>query len=80
MDVYYGPYAKRHLRARMSDSRSEIQIDSRETVQTAQGNAEVDVQELFSLSPDGSTIQWHVTRSTRVSGPPLAYTFSRVTQ
>ena len=80
MGVYYGPSAKRHVRARMSDSRGELQIDSRETVQTAQGSVEVDVQEIFTPSPDGSTIQWHVTRSTRMSGPPLTYTFSRVTQ
>ena len=80
MGIYYGPHTKRQVKARMSESRGALQIDSRETVQTAQGSVEVDVREIFTPSPDGSTIQWHVTRSTRLSGPPLAYTFSRVTQ
>lgn len=80
MGVYYGPDAKRYVQARMSDSPNELQVSSRETVQTAQGAVELRVQESYVLSPDGSTVQWKETRSTRASGPPLTYVFSRVAQ
>lgn len=80
MGVYYGPGTKRYVQARMSDSTNELQVGSRETVQTAQGAVELRVQETYALSPDGSTVQWKETRSTRASGPPLTYIFSRVAQ
>ena len=80
LGIYYGPHTQRRVRARMIDSRDELQVDSHETVQTAQGSAEVDSQETFVISPDGSTMQWQVTRSTRTSGPPLNFTFARVTK
>ncbi len=80
MGIYYGPNAKRHVQARMNDARNELLVDSRETLQTAQGTIEVNVKETFALLPDGSTAQWKETRSTRTSGPPLTCTFSRVAQ
>ena len=80
MGVYYGPTTKRYVQARMSDPANKLQVDSRETVQTAQGAVEVRVKETYTLTSDGSTIQWNETRSTRTSGPPLPYTFSRIAQ
>jgi hypothetical protein len=80
MGIYYGPQTIRHVVARMNDSRTELHIDCREPVQTAQGTAEVVVKEVFTLGPDGSTVQWSETRSTRRSGPPLNYTFARITE
>ena len=79
MGIYYGPHAERRVRARMNDSRDTLLIVSRDIVQTAQGSAEVDARDTFTLSADASTLQWHATRSTRTSGPPLVITFSRVT-
>jgi hypothetical protein len=63
----------------MNSAHNELQIDGRETLQTAQGVTVVDVKEIFALSSDGSTVQWSETRSTR-SGPPLTYTFARITE
>ena len=77
MGIYYGPDTKRYVLARMNDTHNELHIDTRETLQTAQGATEVDVKEIFALSSDGSAVQWSETRSTR-SGPPLTYTFARM--
>lgn len=80
MGIYYGPNTKRHVTARMNDSRNELQIHARETVQTAQGAIEVDVKETYTLSADASSLQLNEIRSTRNAGPPLTYTFARVIQ
>jgi hypothetical protein len=80
MGIYYGPQTLRHVVAQMNESRTELHIDSRKAVQTAQGTAEVVVKEVFTLGPDGSTVQWSETRSTRRSGPPLNYTLARITE
>ena len=80
MGIYYGPETKRHVLARMSDSNNELHIDTRETLQTAQGETDVEVKETYALASDGSTVQLSENRSTRRSGPPLTYTFARATQ
>jgi hypothetical protein len=80
MGIYYGPVTKRHALARMSDSNNALHIDTRETLETAQGKTEVEVKETYALASDGSTIQWSENRSTRRSGPPLTYTFARARQ
>ncbi len=80
MGIYYGPETKRHVQARMSDSHNELHIDTRETLETAQGGTTVDVKETYALAPDGLTVQLSENRSTRQSGPPLTYTFARATQ
>ena len=80
MGIYYGPETKRHVLARMSDSKNELHVDTRETLQTAQGETDVDVKETYALASDGSTVQLSENRSTRRSGPPLTYTFVRATQ
>ena len=80
MGVYYGPNTKRRVTARMNDSRNGLQVDTRETLQTAQGAIEVTVKDVYTLAPDGSSLQLSQTRSTRTSGPPLTYTFARVIQ
>ena len=80
MGIYYGPETKRHVLARMSDSNNELHIDSRATLQTAQGETDVEVKETYALASDGSTVQLSENRSTRTSGPPLTYTFARTTQ
>lgn len=80
MGIYYGPETKRHVLARMSDSNNDLHIDSRATLQTAQGETDVEVKETYALASDGSTVQLSENRSTRRSGPPLTYTFARTTQ
>jgi hypothetical protein len=80
MGIYYGPHAQRHVLAQLNESHNELYIDSHETLETAQGETEVDAKNAFTLSPDGLTMQWNETRSTRMSGPPMTYTFVRVTQ
>ncbi len=80
MGVYYGPNTKRRVSARTNDSRNGLQVDARETLQTAQGAIEVAVKEIYTLAPDGSSLILTETRSTRTSGPPLTYTFARVIQ
>jgi len=80
MALYYGPGAQRQVLARVSDPGNEIQVESRDTLETAQGRVPVDVQDTFTLSPDGVTMEWRQTRSTRLSGPPLVYSFARVTR
>lgn len=80
MGIYYGPGTKRYVQANTNSSRTELNIKAREMLQTAQGAMESNVRESFILSPDGSTLQWSVLRSTRKSGPPLTYTFVRIAQ
>lgn len=80
MGIYYGPETLRHVLARMSESNNELHITTRETLQTAQGETEVEVKETYALAPDGSTVHLSESRSTRMSGPPLAYAFARATQ
>jgi hypothetical protein len=80
MGLYYGPETKRHVLGRINESQSELHIDTRETLETAQGETEVEVKETYTLASDGSSVQLSENRSTRRSGPPLAYTFSRATQ
>ncbi len=80
MGIYYGPKSERHVLARISDSGNLLQMETREMLQTAQGETEVEVKETFALSSDGSRIQWSESRSTRKAGPPLVYTFERMTR
>lgn len=80
MGIYYGPDTKRHVVARMNDSHNELHIDMRETLETAQGETDVEVKETYALVSDGSTVQLSENRSTRRSGPPLTYTFARAAQ
>ncbi len=80
MGIYYGPETKRHVLARINDSRNELHIDTREPLETAQGETGVEVKETYTLASDGSSIQLTENRSTRRSGPPLTYTFARAAQ
>jgi hypothetical protein len=80
MGVYYGPGTQRYVKASANSSRTELVFAERELLQTAQGAIESNVTETFTLSPDGSTLQWSAVRSTRKSGPPLTYTFVRIAQ
>lgn len=80
MGIYYGPNTKRHVVARMNDARSGLNVDMRETLQTAQGAIEVNVSDVYALASDGSSLQLSEARSTRTSGPPLTYMFARVIQ
>jgi hypothetical protein len=79
MGIYYGSVTKRRVMARMSDANNELHIDMRETLETAQGETDVEVKETYTLLSDGSTVQLSENRSTRRSGPPLTYTFARAT-
>ena len=80
MGVYYGPNTTRRALATMNDAHNELRVDIRETLQTAQGAIEAEVKNTYALSPEGSSMQWSETRSTRESGPPLSYTFTRMTE
>jgi hypothetical protein len=80
MGIYYGPGTERRARARINPSGSELQLNEREILQTAQGTIESEVNVTLTLVADGSTLQWSATRSTRTSGPPLTYTFTRIAQ
>jgi hypothetical protein len=80
MGIYYGTETQRHVVARMDDPNNELHIDARETLETAQGKTDVEVKETYSLVSDGSALQLSENRSTRRSGPPLIYTFARVTR
>lgn len=77
MGIYYGPGSQRHVHARLSDSSNELRVDTRETLETSQGEAAVEVKETYALVSGGSEIQLSENRSTRMSGPPLTYTFTR---
>ncbi len=80
MGIYYGSRSERHVRARMVEPGIALHIETHESLQTAQGETEVDSRETFTLSTDGSTMQWDEIRSTRKDGPPLMRTFTRMTQ
>ncbi len=80
MGIYYGPNTKRRVMARMNDARTGLNVDMRETLQTAQGAVEVNVSDVYTLASDGSSLRMSEARSTRTSGPPLTYTFARVIQ
>ena len=80
MGIYYGPGTQRHVLARMSDDTNELDVDTRETLQTAQGETDVEVHATYTPAPDGSTVRLREHRSTRMSGPELTYTFARAAQ
>jgi hypothetical protein len=80
MGIYYGPGTQRHVQASANSSFTELHFAEHEMLQTAQGAIESNITETFTLSPDGSTLQWSEVRSTRKSGPPLTYTFVRIAQ
>jgi hypothetical protein len=77
MGVYYGPASVRHVTARWNADRSELNLESRETLETSQGEVEATSRRTFSSSSDGSTLTVTETRSTRSSGSPIKYVFAR---
>jgi hypothetical protein len=79
MGIYYGSVTTRRAMARMRDSNNELHINTHETLETSQGETDVEVKETYALVSDGSTMQLSENRSTRRSGPPLTYTFARAT-
>ena len=79
MGVYYGPGMIRQVMARMNDAHNELLVESRETLQTGQGTIDVQMNESFTLSSDGSTIRWSEARSTR-AGAPRIYELVRMTE
>jgi len=68
----------RLVRARWEEGGKVLYLQSRETVQTSQGDAPVIIERRFHISEDGTTMALTEARSTRTAGSPLVYDFSRV--
>ena len=72
-----GALSMRLVRVRWEGEGKVLYVQSRLTVETSQGDAPVIIERRFHISEDGSTMALTEARSTRTSGNPLIYDFSR---
>jgi hypothetical protein len=79
MGVYYGSSSVRYVRARWNADGDELSVDTREVLETSQGEVDITIRQTFS-SPDASTLTLTEARSTRVSASPMRYVFVRQTE
>jgi hypothetical protein len=73
--VYGADGSKRTVVASSTDSTLSLTIT--ETLPTAQDGAAVKITQKYAVSADNATLTMDETRSSRESGPPLHYVFSR---
>jgi hypothetical protein len=78
MGARVGLESTRFVRARWEEDGRVLYFESRVTLETSQGDTPVIIESRFHLSPDGSSMALTEVRSTRTSGNPLVYDFSRV--
>jgi hypothetical protein len=77
MGARVGALSMRVVRARWEGEGKVLYLQSRVTVETSQGDAPVIIERRFHISEDGSSMALTEARSTRTSGTPLVYDFSR---
>jgi hypothetical protein len=77
MGARVGALSMRLVRARWEEDGKVLYVQSRLTIETSQGDAPVIIERRFHISEDGSTMALTESRSTRTSGTPLIYDFSR---
>jgi hypothetical protein len=78
MGARVGALSMRVVRARWEGGGKVLYLQSRVTVETSQGDAPVIIERRFHISEDGSSMALTEARSTRTSGTPLVYDFSRL--
>jgi hypothetical protein len=77
LGVYVSPNTERQIVAKWQEGGKVLWLESRYTVETSQGEREIQIDRTLRLSKDGKTLTLTEKRSTRQSGPPLVFVFTK---
>lgn len=78
LGVFVTPNSKKAVVANWEDDGQSLHLETNLKLETSQGEAPLSIHSYYRLSADASALILTETRSTRQTGPPLVYVFSRL--